>query len=73
MTITATELKNNLVKYLDIVTDEDIFISKNGKIIAFLSKPQSSKLAALNSLVGIADNGQEVSFDEIKNERLKKQ
>ena len=31
MTITATEFKNNLGKYLDLASTEEIFISKNGK------------------------------------------
>ena len=34
MTITATELKNNLGKYLILAATEDIFITKNGKTIA---------------------------------------
>ena len=33
MTITATELKNNLGKYLILAATEDIFITKNGKTI----------------------------------------
>ena len=36
MSITATELKSNLGKYLDQAATEDIYISKNGKIIAKL-------------------------------------
>ena len=32
MSITATELKNNLGKYLLLSATEDIFITKNGKI-----------------------------------------
>ena len=73
MTVTATEFKKNLGKYLEIVSDEDILITKNGKVIAQLSKPQFNKLAALRSLVGIANNGTEITLDEIKEERLKKQ
>ena len=73
MTVTATEFKTNLGKYLEIVYDEDILITKNGKIIAQLSKPQFNKLAALRSLVGIANNGTDVSLNEIKEERLQKQ
>lgn len=73
MTITATEFKNNLGKYLDMVLDEDILITKNGKVIAQLSKPQVNKLAALRSLVGIANNGTDIDEDEIKNERLSRQ
>ena len=73
MIVTATEFKTNLGKYLEIVYDEDILITKNGKIIAQLSKPQFNKLAALRSLVGIANNGTDVSLNEIKEERLQKQ
>lgn len=73
MTVTATEFKTNLGKYLEIVYDEDILITKNGKIIAQLSKPQFNKLAALRSLVGIANNGTDVSLNEIKEERLQRQ
>ena len=39
MTITATELKNNLGKYLILAATEDIFITKNGKTIAKLTSP----------------------------------
>ena len=40
MTITATELKKNLGKYLELVSNEDICITKNGKVIAVLSMPE---------------------------------
>ena len=73
MVVTATEFKTNLGKYLEIVIEEDILITKNGKVIAQLSKPQFNKLAAIRSIVGIADNESGVSLDEIKEERLKRQ
>ena len=53
MTISATELKNNLSKYLTIAVDEDVFISKNGKIVAKLSNPYEDRLAMAESLFGI--------------------
>ena len=34
MSITATELKNNLGKYLMLAATEDIFITRNGKVVA---------------------------------------
>ena len=73
MTITATDFKTKLGKYLEIVSSEDIFITKNGKVIAQLSKPQTNKISALRSLVGIAESESEVSFDDIREERLKRQ
>ena len=37
--ITATELKNNLGHYLELSSKEDVFITKNGKVIALLTDP----------------------------------
>ena len=73
MTVTATEFKTNFGKYLEIVMDEDILITKNGKVIAQLSRPQVNKLAALRNLVGIVDAGGDATLDAIKDERLKRQ
>ena len=53
--------------------DEDILITKNGKVIAQLSRPQVNKLAAIRNLVGIADAGGDTTLDAIKDERLKRQ
>lgn len=39
MSITATELKQNPGKYLMISATEDVFITKNGKVVAKLSNP----------------------------------
>ncbi len=36
MYVIATEFKANFGKYLDLITKEDIFITKNGKAIAKL-------------------------------------
>ncbi len=70
MTITATEFKTNLGKYLELVLKEDIFITKNGKVIAQLSQPQMDKIAILNSLVGIAKGNSDISLEDIKDMRL---
>ena len=39
MSITATELKLNLGKYLMLAETEDIYITRNGKVVAKLSNP----------------------------------
>lgn len=39
MSVTATELKNNLGKYLLLSATEDTFITKNGKAVAKLTNP----------------------------------
>ncbi len=73
MKVTATELKRNLGKYLDLLENEDIIITKNGKPIAQLTKPELAKKTTLNSLVGIVKSEEDIDLDEIKKERLKRQ
>ena len=53
MSITATELKNNLGKYLLLSATEDIFITKNGKIVAKLTNPHQDRVEVAKSLFGI--------------------
>lgn len=68
MSITATELKENLAKYLQLSQTEDIYITKNGKVIAKLSNPYMSRIDDAKSLFGIlpADAG----IEEAREERL---
>ena len=51
MTITATEFKTNFGKYLELVSSEDIFITRNGKIIAKVVNPQISAVDSLRGLL----------------------
>lgn len=53
MSITATELKMNLSKYLLLAAREDIYITKNGKIIAKLTNPYQDRVDMAKSLFGI--------------------
>ncbi len=53
MSITATELKNNLGKYLLLSATEDIFITKNGKVVAKLVNPHQNRVDTAKSLFGI--------------------
>ena len=39
MTITATELKQNLGKYLRLAETEDVIITRSGRIAAKLTRP----------------------------------
>ena len=72
MIITATQFKTNLKKYLEAAASEDVLITKNGKIIAQLSKPQAEKLAILNTLVGCASSSRFSNLEDIREERLSK-
>lgn len=70
MSITATELKLNLGKYLQLAESEDIFITRNGKVIAKLSNPFQDRVDAVKSLRGILPAN--VSLEEVREERLDK-
>lgn len=44
MIITATEFKEHFGKYLLLAAKEDIYVRKNSKIIAKLSKPSDEEI-----------------------------
>ncbi len=73
MIVTATELKTNLSKYLDLAVTQDIFITKNGKNIARLTTPFVNKLSALDNLVGIVPQNVNLNEKESREERLARQ
>ena len=68
VSITATEFKNNIGKYLVLAAREDIFITKNGKTIAKLTAPYQQKLDIVDSLYGILPDT--VTLEGTKEERL---
>ena len=70
MSITATELKMNLAKYLILSATEDIYITKNGKIISKLTNPYQDKVDIAKSLFGVIPD--DITLEEATEERLKK-
>ena len=68
MSITATELKMNLAKYLLLSATEDIFITKNGKIVSKLTNPFQDRVDLAKSLFGVIPDG--ITLEEAKKERL---
>lgn len=68
MSISATELKNNLGKYLIISATEDVFITKNGKVIAKLTNPYQDRVETAKSLFGILPK--DADIEGSKRERL---
>jgi len=68
MTVTATEFKMNLGKYLILAEKEDVFISKNGKISVKLVNNNQDKVEAMRSLFGSISG--DVSVEEAREERL---
>ena len=67
MTITATELKANLGKYLSLAATEDVFITQYGKVIAKLTNPFQNRVEMAESLFGILP--QTMTLEEVKSER----
>lgn len=70
MSITATELKANLGKYLVLATTEDVYITQYGKVVAKLTSPFQERVSVAESLFGILP--QTMTLEEVKEERLKK-
>lgn len=70
MLITATEFKTNIGKYLTLVNEEEIIITKNGKGIAKLSPLKEDKVKMVESLFGIIPN--DATLEQAREERLKK-
>ena len=50
MQVTATEFKLNFGKYLDMLHEEDIWITRNGKTVAKVINPN---ISAVDSIAGV--------------------
>ncbi|HBW35161.1 type II toxin-antitoxin system Phd/YefM family antitoxin [Desulfosporosinus sp. BICA1-9] len=70
MLVTATEFKTNIGKYLTLVNEEEIVITKNGKGVAKLSPLKEDKVKMVESLFGIIPD--EMTLEQAREERLKK-
>ncbi len=70
MSITATELKANLGKYLMLAETEDVYITRNGKVVAKLSNPYQDRVDVAKSLFGILSA--DMTLEAAQEERLSK-
>ncbi|MCR5173578.1 MAG: type II toxin-antitoxin system prevent-host-death family antitoxin [Oscillospiraceae bacterium] len=68
MSITTTELKLNLSKYLMLSATEDIYITKNGKIISKLTNPFQDRVETAKSLFGILPT--DITLEQARDERM---
>ena len=68
MLVTATEFKTNFGKYLDMVSKEDIFITRNGKTVAKVVNPQISAADYLRGM--LKDVPADTDSHSIREERL---
>ena len=69
MSITATELKLNLGKYLLLAATQDIYITRNGKTIAKLVSPYQDRVDTVDTLFGSVPDT--MTLEEAREERLK--
>ena len=51
MEVTATEFKTNFGKYLDLLSTEDIWITRNGKTVAKVINPNVSSVDAISGIL----------------------
>ncbi len=70
MSITATELKTNLSKYLLLAEKEDIYITRNGRVVAKLTSPYQNRVDTARSLFGILPD--DITLEEAREERRNK-
>ena len=68
MTITVSELKKHLNKYLALAAIEDIIITQNGEVVAKLTNPFQERVSITESLVGILP--QTMTLEEAREERI---
>lgn len=69
MRITVEQLKNNVNKYLSESCKEDIYITKNGEVVAILTKPYKDRIEIAKSLFGCVPSS--ITFEEAIEERAK--
>ena len=70
MSITSTELKNNLSKYLLLSATEDVYITRNGKVISKLTNPFQARVDIAKSLFGVIPA--DITLEQAREERLNK-
>ena len=71
MIVKSTEVQNNFGKYLEIASDREVVITKNGLPVARLLGMKDSVSFLADRLVGIVPH--DVDEDEAKSERIAKQ
>ena len=66
--ISVTELKANAGKYVAMAGKQDVFITKNGRLIARLTAARPDKIEAAKALFGLTRGP--VDLDAEREERL---
>ena len=67
--VSLSDLKSNVGKYVTLAQEQDVFITKNGKLVAKITAAAPNKEVAAKALFGILPN--HVDLDEAREERLR--
>lgn len=71
MQISVTELKMNTGKYVTMAKDQDIMITKNGKVVAKLVTARIDKREAFEHFLSLfPEKGLDVDSEQAREERL---
>ncbi len=68
MSVTETEFKENVDRYLTLVETEDVFITQKGKVVAKLTNPNADRVEMARSLFGIIPA--EITAEETRDEKM---
>ena len=68
MYLNETQFKNNFEEYINLASKEDIYITRNNRIIAKVSNPFVDKVRMAESLFGILPN--DIDLDKSGQKRL---
>ena len=68
VSVTIAEFTRNPAEYLSRSETEDVLITRNGVVIARLTNPNSDRIAAVKSLLGVLPGG--ITEEEAREERL---
>lgn len=66
--ITASELKQNLGKYIELSKEEDVIVKKNGKVVTMLTST-SLRENAIDAFLSLSGKYGAVDYQEILDER----
>ncbi len=69
--ISVSELKTNAGKYVTMAMDQDIMITKNGKVVAKLVTAKVDKKEAFKHFLSLfPEKGLDLDPDQVREERL---
>jgi len=66
--ITASELKQNLGKYMELSKEEDVIVKKNGKVVTMLTST-SLRETAIDAFLSLSGKYSAVDYQAILDER----